>query len=590
MKAVKSIQWKLVLVYLLLLLFALELFGVYMLSSIENNLLGNVQSDLQKHVCLLASLAQRYFAPLPNSQGLEMFVGQFSNVVNREVYVLDKYGKVIATSPGLETAVGTEIPQPEVLAAIQGRAADSIRLEERSRQRFYYYTQPIYSNNALAGVVYASTSLAQVDAAMGQMRTALITGALFTLVLSAFLGLSLARTLTSPLRKITGQALAMKGGDYRASLAIKADDEIGRLAGTFNELASQLQHSWDEVVQEKDKIEGILLNLSDGLIVFNHEGKVLHINATACNWFNVNKQRILAQGTSADFPQLREAPGEILLEGNLGLILRQQRLPFLQSGKKQGTIVVLSDITEQNRLDNMRKEFVANVSHELRTPLTSIKTYLETLIANPQEQPEVQRRFLDVINGEVDRMVLMVEDLLALSRSESRGKEYRPVSVQEILRAVHQAVLGQATAKGLDLETRLPRNLPKVLGDRDQLYRLYLNIVLNAINYTAAGKVTISASSRNKYVEVIVRDTGIGIPQESLERIFERFYRVDKARSRKAGGTGLGLSIAKQIAEMHGGTINIISQEGVGTEVTIPLPVTGKLGPDNYAKNGGDLP
>lgn len=265
----------------------------------------------------------------------------------------------------------------------------------------------------------------------------------------------------------------------------------------------------------------------------------------------------------------------IYLEGSLGLVLRQQRLPFLQAGKKQGTIVVLSDITEQNRLDIMRQEFVANVSHELRTPLTTIKTYLETLQENPDENPEVQKRFLNVIKSEADRMVRMVEDLLILSRSESRNKEFRLVSVQEILRDINKAVLAQATAKGLDLEMRLPRNLPKVMGDRDQLYRLFLNIIQNALNYTAAGKITVSASSRNKYVEVIVRDTGIGIPADSLGRIFERFYRVDKARSRKAGGTGLGLSIARQIAQLHGGTVNIISQEGVGTEVTIPLPVAG---------------
>ncbi|MDD4079353.1 MAG: ATP-binding protein, partial [Eubacteriales bacterium] len=255
--------------------------------------------------------------------------------------------------------------------------------------------------------------------------------------------------------------------------------------------------------------------------------------------------------------------------------LRQQRLPFLQAGKKQGTIVVLSDITEQNRLDQMRQEFVANVSHELRTPLTTIKTYLETLLENPNESPEVQKRFLNVINSEADRMVRMIEDLLILSRNESRSKQFRLVSVQEILMDISKAVSGQAAAKGLDLEMRLPRNLPKIMGDRDQLYRLFLNIIQNAINYTAAGRVTVSASSRNKYLEVIIRDTGIGIPAEALGRIFERFYRVDKARSRKAGGTGLGLSIAKQIAELHGGTVNILSQEGVGTEVTIPLPVAG---------------
>ena len=586
MKTLKSIQWKLVLVYLLLLLFALELFGVYMLSSIESHLMKDVKYGLFNHVQLLANLAERYYTPLLDAEGLQQLIAQFSNVVNRDVFLLDKYGKVVATSPGFEPMLGTSISQQEVLSAIQGTAADSIRFDTQTGQRVYYFAQPVYSSNRLAGVVYASTTLRQVDAALNQIRTALLTGAVFSLILSAFLGLSLASTLTRPLRKITSQAEAMQAGVFKPSLDIKADDEIGRLAETFNNLAAQLQLSWDEVNQEKDKVEGILLNLSDGLIVFDHQGKVMHINATACNWLGVNKQRMLAQGYAEDFPQLQGEQSIIYIDGSLGLVLRQQRLPFLQAGKKQGAIVVLSDITEQNRLDRMRQEFVANVSHELRTPLTSIKTYLETLLDNPDEDPEIQKRFLKVIDSEADRMVRMVEDLLIISRSESRSKDFELVSVQEILRDIGAALSGQATAKGLVLELRLPRNLPKIMGDRDQLYRLFMNIIQNGINYTSSGSVTVSASKRNQYVEVVVRDTGIGIPAEALSRIFERFYRVDKARSRKAGGTGLGLSIAKQIAEIHGGTVNIFSQEGVGTEVTVPLPVPGtELQPGNKGRH-----
>lgn len=583
----KSIQWKFVLVFLLLLLFALELFGVYMLSSTAGYLLKDVQSGLHHHVQLLASLAERYFIPLFDAEGLQQLVDQFSNVINREISLLDKYGKTVAASEGLATAIGVKINQPEVLSALQGRAANSIRLDDDASQRFYYYTHPIINNNLVVGIVYGSTSLGQVDAALAQMRTALFTGAALALVLSALLGLNVARTMTGPLRKITRQAEAMKAGDYQPALAIKANDEIGRLAETFNELATQLQFSWAEVVQEKDKVEGILLNLSDGLIVFDHGGRVMHINATACNWLNVNKEKMLAQGTLADFPQLGESEGIIYSAGGIDLILKQQRLPFLQAGEKQGTIVVLSDVTEQSRLEKMRQEFVANVSHELRTPLTTIKTYLETLAEHPDESPELRARFLTTLMSEVERMVRMVEDLLILSRSESRAKEYSLVSIQDILRTIYKGAHDQATAKGLALEMRLPRNLPKVLGDRDQLYRLFLNIVQNAVNYTAAGKITITASSRNLYLEVIVRDTGIGIPAEFIGRVFERFYRVDKARSRKAGGTGLGLPIAKQIAEQHGGTVNIISREGVGTEVVVPLP-TANTSSRGSEKGDGD--
>lgn len=584
----KSIQWKLVLVYILLLVFALELFGVYMLSSTEKYFMSDMKEGLHSQVQLLASLSERYYSPLPDAEGLRQLIWEFSNLIGRDMYLLDKYGVVMATSPGLEQMEGKRIVQQEVVSAMQGEAADSVRYDPDSGHRVYYYAQPIHTSGGLAGAVYASTSLRSIDASLNQLRTILVTGAALTLVLSAILGLSLSSAITRPLQKITRQAAAMKSGDFRQTIDIHSQDEIGRLAETFNDLAAQLQQSWDELIQEKDKVEGILTNLSDGLIVFDHSGKVMHINSTACNWFAKNKQTMLAQGSLADFPQLESDEGIIYLDGDFGLVLQQQRLPFLQAGKKQGTIIVLNDITEQYRLDQMRQEFVANVSHELRTPLTTIKTYLETLLENPDEDKEIRNCFIQVINSEAERMVRMVEDLLILSRNEKRLREFKLVSVGDIITDIVRGVEVQVANKGLTLQTRIARHLPPVLGDRDMLHRLFLNIVNNAISYTNTGEIRISVYSRNKCVEVSIRDTGIGIPAEALGRIFERFYRVDKARSRKAGGTGLGLSIAKQIAEAHGGIINVNSREGHGTEVTIPLPIAPEVNPNAPERGNAD--
>lgn len=586
MRGLKSIQWKLVLVYILLVVFALELFGVYMLSSIENYFTGNMQEGLHNQVQLLVSLSERYYSP-PDAEGLQQLIGEFSNLIGRDMYFLDKYGVVMASSPGLEEMLGKRIVQQEVVSAMQGVATDSVRYDPTSGHRVYYYAHPIHSSGGLAGAVYASASLQLIDASLNHLRTILLTGAALTLVLSAILGLSLSRAITRPLEIITRQAANMKSGDFQQTIDVHSQDEIGHLGETFNDLAAQLQHSWDELVQEKDKVEGILTNLSDGLIVFEHSGVVMHINSTACNWFGKNKQTMLAQGSFADFPELGNEKGIIYLDGNFGLVLHQQRLPFLQAGKKQGTIVVLSDITEQYRLDQMRQEFVANVSHELRTPLTTIKTYLETLLENPDEDEEIRTRFLWVINSEAERMVRMIEDLLILSRNENRTREFKLVSIGDIIRDIVCGVEVQVANKGLSLGVRIPRDLPLVIGDADMLHRLYLNIVDNAISYTNTGEISISVYSRNKCVEVTIGDTGIGIPADSLGRIFDRFYRVDKARSRTAGGTGLGLSIAKQIAEAHGGTVYVISREGHGTEVTIPLPAAPEDAKAVVATKGG---
>ena len=584
----KSIQWKLVLVYILLLVFALELFGVYMLSSIENYFMADLKDGLQSQVRLLSSLAERYFSPIKDPEGLQQLIREYSILIGGDVYLLDIHGVVVATSPGLEPTLGRRFVQQEVVTSIHGRSAESTRYDPDQGHRNYYYTEPVFSGGAMVGVVYVSTSLQLIDATLHQLRNILLTGAFLTLAVSAVLGLNLASTITRPLQKITSQAEAMRMGDFTQQIDIHSEDEIGRLAGTFNALSEQLQLSWDEVIQEKDKIEAILTNLSDGIIVFDHLGGVMHINTTACIWFGVTKQKMMEHGTIDSFPQLETGQGLVYLEDDLNFVLRQRRLPFLQAGKKQGTIVVLSDVTEQHRLDSMRQEFVANVSHELRTPLTSIKTYLEALIDHPDESPELRESFLNVINSETERMVRMVEDLLILSRNEARRDEFRLVSVEDIIHDIVQGIDVQVSNKNLRLNLRVAMHLPLVMGDGDQLHRLFLNIVNNALKYTSTGGITVTAGSRSNYLEVSVKDTGIGIPGDALGRIFERFFRVDKARSRKDGGSGLGMSIAKQIAEGHGGTINIASQEGKGTEVTITLPIAArkKLHLDTKAKRG----
>lgn len=572
----KSIQWKLVLVYILLLLFALELFGVYMLSSIENYYLSNLKDSLHGQVRLLSDLAERYFHHPPDQQGLQQLIREYSLLVGGEVYLLDANGVVLASSQGLESFLGRRIVQQEVISAILGRGVDSIRLDHNTNQRHYYYAEPLYSGGSIAGVVYVSTSLQLIDDTLHQMRKILLTGAVLTLGISAVLGLNLASTITRPLQKITLQAEAMKQGDFNKQIRIDADDEIGRLSDTFNALRKELKQSWDELVQEKDKVEGILTNLTDGLIVLNHQGEVLHINSTACNWLNLDQEKMQTQGMAVDLHWLSDGSGLIHLDN--GLILRQRRLPFLQAGQKHGTIVVLTDVTEQQRLEMMRREFVANVSHELRTPLTSIKSYLEALLEHPDEDLEVRKRFLEVINSETDRMVRMVEDLLILSRSEAtRNQEFSMQSVDKLLHTLAEQVEVDVKSKNLTLELKMARHLPLVRGDRDQLYRLFLNIVSNSIKFTPeGGTITIAAGSRKNYLEVSITDSGIGIPAEALGRIFERFYRVDKARSRKDGGSGLGLSIAKQIAETHGGNISISSKEGKGTEVVVTLPIAAR--------------
>jgi two-component system sensor histidine kinase VicK len=395
----------------------------------------------------------------------------------------------------------------------------------------------------------------------------------------------------------------MAKGDYSRQIKVEASDEIGQLGETFNFLAERLSYNIREITSEKSKVEAIINNMSDGVIALDGRGRLIHINPAARSLlailktdpfsaedsgFNVLKKMLGRENMRLFTQQKRSFSTEISRE-KPPCTVKVTLVPFkVEKGRMNGTLLVLHDITGERELSKRQQEFVADVSHELRTPLTSIKTYLEALIDHPDESPELRESFLNVINSETERMVRMVEDLLILSRNEARRDEFRLVSVEDIIHDIVQGIDVQVSNKNLRLNLRVAMHLPLVMGDGDQLHRLFLNIVNNALKYTSTGGITVTAGSRSNYLEVSVKDTGIGIPGDALGRIFERFFRVDKARSRKDGGSGLGMSIAKQIAEGHGGTINIASQEGKGTEVTITLPIAArkKLHLDTKAKRG----
>ena len=396
------------------------------------------------------------------------------------------------------------------------------------------------------------------------------------------------------------KAERMTEGEFGQLLEVKSGDEIGKLTSTFNFMSARLKNMLTEIAAEKGKMETVIHHMSDGIMAFDRSGLAIQTNQ-ACSLLLSG----IAKGNRRKFSEkplhfdvLFEALGsDITLEQVLGedpagrkprslavgeRFVRFQFAAFAdETGPRGGVIMVLQDITEEHRLENMRREFVANVSHELRTPLTSVKSYTETLLDGAVEDREVTLRFLQVINQETDRMVRLVKDLLLLSQHDN-GIELKraPVDPEELCRICMERLRRVAEEKeqSLSLE-RLP-GLPDPLlvdGDRDRLEQLLLNIVGNAVKYTPqGGAVTVSLAPEQGKLAIRVRDTGIGIPESDLGRVFERFYRVDKARSRQLGGTGLGLAIAKEITELHGGTISIRSTVGEGSEITICLPLLPK--------------
>jgi len=373
-------------------------------------------------------------------------------------------------------------------------------------------------------------------------------------------------------------------GDFDQVLEVKSEDEVGMLTKTFNYMASQLKSMLNEIYNEKNKFELILNYMTDGIVAFNRDGLIIHINSAAVRFLELQHNAptfdgiMLKLGLRYTLPDLLNRKNLSEINENIQMKERFFKIQFASFTDKEntveGVIIVLQDNTEAQKLDNMRKEFVANVSHELKTPLTSIKSYSETLLDGAIEDQETARNFIQVIYSESNRMDRLVKDLLLLSKHDSGIRlNLQKIYPMELAQSVAEAMRMSAEEKYQSLEIIRDGDPPVISGDWDRLEQLLFNIIGNAIKYTPEnGRITVYVGNQGKDAVIRVADTGIGIPEKDLDRVFERFYRVDKARSRQMGGTGLGLSIAKEIAESHKGSISVKSEYGKGTEIIIILP------------------
>ena len=420
----------------------------------------------------------------------------------------------------------------------------------------------------------------------GSIFMLIIQALIFGLISSVLLSFLLAKTMITPIERLTAGAKRVASGDFSRKLEVASKDEIGVLTATFNSMARQLQATIREAENERNKLDTLFLHMTDGVVAFSREGAVIQKNPAAEDMLG---RPILPEdtyeGLFGDLAPLEqilslEQPGYQEAERTAGnRSLELLLAPFDQESGQGGVMVVIHDVTTQRRNEEMRREFVANVSHELRTPLTNIRSYAETLVDGAGEiPPAMEKNFLGVILNESDRMTHIVQDLLTLSRFDSGRSELKLArfSFSAAVRDIYSAVLMDAQRHGHPLTLDIAPGVPEIVGDRDRVLQVMMNVVSNAIKYTPdGGQIAISAGRNPLRVWMEVSDNGIGIPEADRPRIFERFYRVDKARSRESGGTGLGLSIAKEIVDRHEGIIALVDRPGPGTTIRIELPIEG---------------
>ncbi len=436
-----------------------------------------------------------------------------------------------------------------------------------------------------AYIIYILDNKATVSGLNTQLFLIIMQALIIGLLISILLSFLLSKTMVGPIEKLTAGAERVAAGDFDGELPIESTDEIGILTGTFNEMADILQATLAAVENERNKLDTLFLHMTDGVVAFDHKGRLIHCNPAANTML---QQPVYGDCTYDDlfgsvypFQEIlalqrpNHAESELLVgDRTLELYLA----PF--SGQASGgVLIVLHDVTEQHRNEERRKEFVANVSHELRTPLTNVRSYAETLLdANGDIPQETANSFLDIIITETDRMTHIVQDLLTLSRLDAGDAELvlSRFPFGDAIESVTRANALNAKQRGHALTYTPPESLPLIVGDRSRLEQVMMNVIGNAIKYTPdGGHIRISAGSTEGTVWMDVWDDGIGIPEKDRTHIFDRFYRVDKARSRESGGTGLGLSIALEIVQRHQGRLLLPPHEGPGTTVRLELPVGG---------------
>lgn len=573
----------------------MQIIGVYFVRKLETQLVQNFKNSLNERVTLLAYNVEQAMNKERDSQSptleeeVRSLLHDFVSQDISEVRVIDDKSKVLATSnPYMQNIVGKRTTEIFVKRAlVTGEMVDRTLIDPKTGHRMYISSTPIKSNGEIKGTIYVIASMENVFSQMRQINMIFATGTGIALAITAVLGIFLARTITRPISDMRKQALAMAKGNFSRKVKVYGYDEIGQLAMTFNHLTKKLQEAQATTEGERRKLDLVLTHMTDGVIATDRRGRIILINDAALNILNVSRETVLSSSIidvlglegQYTFETLIEEPDSLILDFSTDeeLYILRASLSVIQkeTGFVNGLIVVLHDITEQEKIDQERREFVANVSHELRTPLTTMKSYLESLAEGLWRDEEIAPRFIEVVQTETERMIRLVNDLLQLSKLDSKDYKLNKSWVN-FSRYFHKVIDRFELTKNENVTfvRKIPEEAIFIEIDEDKITQVLDNIISNALKYSPqGGNITFRVKELGDEILVSVSDEGVGIPKSDLSKVFERFYRVDKARSRKLGGTGLGLAIAKEVVVAHGGKIWAKSQEHKGTTIFFTLPL-----------------
>jgi two-component system, OmpR family, phosphate regulon sensor histidine kinase PhoR len=571
--------------------------GLYLNRALEMFAVETLEARLISMGRLLHDEARALVARSAPPAELRAFVLRAARPTASRVTLIAADGQVLADSEVAVEDLGrveNHATRPEVREALAAGIGRDRRSSATIGTPLLYVALPIVDGGRPIGVLRVALPLAVVTSSYAEIRRVMLAGGVVALLVACGIGLFVAHRVTKPVVQMQTIARRMSEGDFTVRAPVRSPDEIGALGRALNGLAARLREKIHDLGHEQAKATAILDGMIEGVIAVDARDTIILMNERARSMFGLDATR----GEGKPFlevirnTELHEVFRESRAAGEGSVSHRELRLaspverrvqvnavPLRLAAGEVGVVMVLHDVTELRRLEQVRTEFVANVSHELRTPLTAIQGYLETLLAGALEERENARRFLEIVFRHTERLGRLLNDLTDLSNIELGRVSLKlaPTRLDEIVDAVLAIMGPKATSGRVTLLSQLPADLPPVLADRDRLVQVVINLVDNAVKYTPeGGRVTVEArAGRDGQVEVSVIDTGVGIPPLDLPRITERFYRVDKARSRELGGTGLGLAIVKHLVFAHGGQLRIESEPGRGTTVHVLLTSAG---------------
>jgi len=586
-----SFRSKLILSYFFLILVSLGFVAFFLDRNLEEKSLQEIKTSLANQASLVESNIQTVHSALNNQPYLDKISKDLSSKIKSRITIINPEGRVLSDSevpPQEISNLENHLNRPEVITALKGNIGEEIRYSATLKIDMLYLAIPIKENGTNVGILRLALPLTSVQKVLFAVRRTILIGLFFALGLAFVLASVLAKALIGPINRIIYVSSKFAQGDFSHRIFQSSDDEIGKLAITLNKMAQDIQEKIREIATKNQHLEAIFNSMIEGIIVTDRGCRIISINHAVEELFEIKGDRIqgklfLEVIRNSEISELinNAMDSAKFISKEVTLIIPEQKVaqvnvsPVFTQDKVIGSVTVIHDVTQIRRLETMRRDFVANVSHELKTPLTSIKGFVETLLEGALEDKENSLNFLGIINKHVDRLNDLINDLLELSRIES--KEVRLLKSNfKISELVSEVVLGfksLAKKKGVELGFELPLDL-EISADKSKIEQVLVNLINNAIKYNKEkGFVRIYCQDLADKIKIVVEDSGSGIPLKDIPRIFERFYRVDKARSRELGGTGLGLSIVKHIIELHSGTVGVESTEGMGSKFFFTLPL-----------------